>query len=100
MEEQTEVSGRLTSDYEQHITVQQDGTELKVPSYRQCGIDWSEHYWKVEDVLLQRGAIKVGQFGDARVLVCDTLQLTEDISAMIADNIDLFTTNTPLTEAE
>lgn len=100
IEEQMDVPGRLSTDYEQLVTVQPDGTEIIVPSYRHCGIDWSEHYWKVEDVLLQRGAIKVGQFGDARVLVCDTLQLTEDISAMIADNIDLFTTNTPLTEAE
>ena len=93
IEEWMGVPGRLTDEHELLYTCLSDGTRLQVPSYRHCGDNWSQHYWKVEDILLASGAITEGVFGSARVLVCDAAQLNEDISAMLTVNKELFTMN-------
>lgn len=77
-------------------TVLPDGTEISVPSRRHCGLSWSEHFWKVDDVLERKGAMRKGQLGDAVVRVCDAALLTEVITGMLQDNPDMFSDNLPL----
>src|SRR5690625_358277 len=96
IEEWMDVPGRMTDHHEQLYTVLPDGTKISVPQRRHTGLAWSEHYWKVEEVLAKRGAITYGKFGDADVLVCDTVKMHRDISKMLAIDLDLFGDNEPL----
>lgn len=100
IEEWNDVPGRLTDDHEPLYTIKEDGSKISVPSRRHCGLDWSMHYWKVEDVLLKRGTITKGKFGDATTLVCDAVRLNNDISKMLQTNKALFTTNQPLSKIQ
>ncbi|GIO93856.1 AAC(3) family N-acetyltransferase [Paenibacillus lactis] len=96
VEEWVDIPGRLTDDHEQLYTVLPDGTEISVPSRRHCGLSWSEHFWKVDEVLEREGAMHKGQLGDAVVRVCDAAAVAEIITAMLKDNPDLFSDNHPL----
>lgn len=96
IEEWVDIPGRLSDHHEQLYTILGDGTEIAVPSRRHHGLSWSEHFWKVEELLIEQGAIKKGQFGNAEVLICDTVKMTKILSAMLKENPDLFSTNEPL----
>lgn len=96
VEEWADIPGRLTDGHEQLITVLPDGTEISVPSRRHCGLSWSQHFWKVDDVLEQNGAMRKGQLGDAVVRICDAAALADVITDMLRDNPDLFSDNEPL----
>ncbi|WP_435923009.1 AAC(3) family N-acetyltransferase [Paenibacillus sp. DYY-L-2] len=96
IEEWVDIPGRLTDGHEKLYTVLADGTEIPVPSRRHCGLPWSEHFWKVEGVLEEQGALYRSKLGDADVLVCDTVKMTEILSEMLRDNPDLFSDNEPL----
>lgn len=96
VEEWADIPGRLTDDHEPLITVLPDGTEISVPSRRHCGKSWSEHYWKVEEVFLNRGVMFKGQFGDAVVRVCDTVKMTELLFDMLREDPDMLSDNEPL----
>lgn len=96
IEEWLDIPNRMTDAHEQLFTVLPDGTEIPVPSRRHHGLDWSAHYWKVEEVLASKGAIQYGKFGDATVLVCDTVKLTHYITDMLNSNPGLFSDNEPL----
>lgn len=98
IEEWMDIPGRLTDSHEQLYTVLSDGRKISVPSRRHCGLDWSEHYWKVEGILEKSGAIKYGKLGNAIVIVCDTVKLHQDISNMLTINPALFSDNEPLDE--
>lgn len=98
IEEWVDIPGRLTDTHERLYTVLQDGTEIAVPSRRHHGLSWSEHFWKVEDILEKQGAIYKRQLGDADMWVCDAMKTTEIISGMLKDNPDLFSDNEPLSE--
>ncbi|MFD2117479.1 AAC(3) family N-acetyltransferase [Paenibacillus yanchengensis] len=96
IEEWVDIPGRMTDDHQMLITVLPDGTEISVPSRRHCGLSWSEHFWKVEQLLEQQGAIYRAQLGDALMWVCDTVKLTEQISELLHKYPDLFSDNEPL----
>lgn len=96
IEEWFDIPGRMTDTHEQLITVLPDGTEIPVPSRRHCGLSWSEHFWKVEELLEQQGAIYRAKLGDALMWVCDTVKLTEQITALLRQYPDLFSDNEPL----
>ncbi|MFC9710606.1 AAC(3) family N-acetyltransferase [Paenibacillus sp. NPDC056933] len=96
IEEWVDIPGRLTDEPEMLRTVLPDGTEISVPSRRHCGLSWSEHFWKVDDVLERKGAMRKGQLGDALVRVCDAAMLTKVITDMLQENPDLFSDNLPL----
>ncbi|GIP51252.1 AAC(3) family N-acetyltransferase [Paenibacillus vini] len=96
IEEWVDIPGRMTDEHEQLYTVLGDGTEISVPSRRHCGLPWSEHFWKVESVLEEQGALSRASLGDAEVLVCDTVKTTEILSDMLRANPDLFSDNEPL----
>ncbi|MFK0525262.1 AAC(3) family N-acetyltransferase [Paenibacillus illinoisensis] len=96
VEEWVDIPGRLTDEHEQLYTVLPDGTEISVPSRRHCGLSWSEHFWKVDEVLQQKGAMHVGRLGDAIVRVCDAAMVEAIITEMLSANPDLFSDNLPL----
>lgn len=96
IEEWLDIPGRLTDGHEQLYTVLSDGTEIPVPSRRHHGLSWSEHFWKVETLLEEQGAIYRSQLGDANVWVCDTVKLTDILTEMLRNNPDLFSDNEPL----
>ncbi|SHE63312.1 aminoglycoside 3-N-acetyltransferase [Atopostipes suicloacalis DSM 15692] len=97
IEEWVDIPNRLTDHHEALVTVLPDGTEIQVPSRRHVS-HYSLYYWKVEKLLAEKGAIEYAQFGDAKVLVCDTVKLTKYISMMLEMDPDLFSDNEPLTE--
>lgn len=96
VEEWVDIPGRLTDEHEQLYTVLPDGTEISVPSRRHCGLSWSEHFWKVDEVLQRKGAMRLGKLGDAVVRVCDAAMVEEIITEMLRANPDLFSDNLPL----
>lgn len=88
-----DIPGRVTEAHEQLVTVLPGGTEISVPSRRNFGSDWSDHYWKVEEILSEKGAIEYGKFGDATVLICDAVKLNKYISEMLKVDPNLFLDN-------
>jgi aminoglycoside 3-N-acetyltransferase len=96
VEEWVDVPGRITDDPQMLYTVLPDGTEILVPSRRHYGLSWSEHFWKVDEVLENKGAMYKGQLGDAVVRVCDAAAMTKVLTEMLRDNPDLFSDNNPL----
>jgi aminoglycoside 3-N-acetyltransferase len=98
IEEWMDIPGRVTEGHEELFTVLADGSEISIPSRRHYGLDWSAHYWKVEELLAEKGAIEYGKLGDATVLICDTVKLTDYITKMLKINPELFSDNEPLSE--
>lgn len=98
IEEWMDVPGRLTKRRQKLNTILSDGTSLEVPSRRHKGPSWSEHFWKVDEVLQETGAMHIGQLGDATVRVCDTVKMTEVLTEMLEIDIHLFTKNESLSE--
>ncbi|WP_159887774.1 AAC(3) family N-acetyltransferase [Paenibacillus puerhi] len=96
VEEWVDIPGRMTDGHEQLYTVLSDGTEIAVPSRRHCGLSWSQHFWKVDQVLEDAGAMYKGQLGEAVVRVCDAAAVSEVITEMLKANPDLFSDNNPL----
>lgn len=98
IEEWVDIPGRMTDGHEELYTVLADGTEIKVPSRRHCGLSWSEHFWKVEKLLEEQGAIYRAQLGDATMWVCSAERITDILTEMLRENPDLFSDNEPLSE--
>jgi len=98
IEEWADIPGRLTDGHENLFVVLGDGTEIPVPSRRHCGLPWSEHFWKVEPILEDAGAIRRVKLGDADCWACNAVRMTEVLFAMLKDNPDLFSDNEPLSE--
>jgi len=96
IEEWADIPGRMTDTHQQLITVLADGTEIAVPSRRHCGLSWSQHFWKVEELLEQQGAIYRAELGDALMWVCDTVKLADQITELLRQYPDLFSDNEPL----
>ncbi|GIP32216.1 AAC(3) family N-acetyltransferase [Paenibacillus sp. J2TS4] len=98
VEEWVDIPGRLTEGHQQLYTILGDGTEIPVPSRRHCGLPWSEHFWKVEEVLEKEGALVKGRWGDAEVRICHTVPMTELLNRMLRFDPHLFSDNVPLNE--
>ncbi|MEK3890195.1 AAC(3) family N-acetyltransferase [Bacillus sp. FSL K6-3431] len=96
IEEWADIPGRMTDSFEQLQSVLPDGTIVNVPSRRHSGLSWSEHFWKVDDILLNRGAMSIGTFGDAETRVCNARKLNDVLMDMLYDLPDLFSDNEPL----
>lgn len=99
IEEWLDIPERMAGkdDREELVTVLGDGTEIPVPSRRHIsGI--SNRYWKVEELLAEKGAIEYAELGDARVLVCDTVLMVRYLTKMLEMDPNLFSDNEPLTD--
>lgn len=98
VEEWMNIPGRLTEGHELLYTVLADGTEISVPSRRHCGLSWSQHFWKVEEVLENRGVLRKSMLGDAVVRIVDAAGMTEILNQMLAFDPEMFSDNEPLKE--
>ena len=97
IEEWADIPDRLTDEQQNLITVLPDGTEIPVPSHRHIG-SISRHYWKVEEILANKGAIEYAKLGDADVLVCDAERLNHYIQQMLRIEPTIFSDIEPLPE--
>ncbi|AZP04093.1 AAC(3) family N-acetyltransferase [Jeotgalibaca ciconiae] len=98
IEEWVDIPGRISDTHQQLYSLLPDGRKISVPSRRHTGASWSEHFWKVDEVLIEEGAMYIGKFGDAEVRVCDAERLNEVLTEMLHADPDLFTKNEPLSE--
>ncbi|KWX80122.1 AAC(3) family N-acetyltransferase [Paenibacillus jilunlii] len=96
IEEWLDIPGRMTDSHEQLYTVTPGGEVVSVPSRRHCGLSWSQHFWKVEQALETGGALRRASFGDAPVMICGTVQMTDILSRMLIADPELFSDNEPL----
>lgn len=97
IEEWVDIPNRLGDVHQNLVTVLPDGTKIPVPSLRHIpGI--SLHYWKVEEILAEKGAIEYAKLGDARVLVCDADLLNHYITKMLEIDPTIFSDIEPLSE--
>lgn len=95
VEEWVDIPGRLTDHHKQLYTVLPNGTILSTPQRRHVGAV-SEHYWKVDELLEEYGAVYKGKLGDATVRVCDTVKLTKILTVLLQIDPDLFSDNNPI----
>lgn len=98
IEEWVDVPGRMTEAQEPLVTILPDGQEIAVPSRRHASSVISLHYPKVEELLVEKGAIEYAQLGEAKVLVCDAVLLNKYISTMLTIDPELFSNNKPLSK--
>lgn len=98
VEEWADIPGRMTDDHENLITVLEDGSEIKVPSRRHSGLIWSDHFWKVEDIFIEKGIMQIGKFGDAETRIIDAHSSAKLLFEMLRKDPDLFSDNEPLKE--
>ena len=96
IEEWNNIPNRLREYPDDLRTVLSDNTEIPVPTKRHVSYDVSKNYWKVEQLLVEKGAIEYGKFGDAKVLVCDAVKITKYISEMLTIDPDIFGNSLPL----
>jgi aminoglycoside 3-N-acetyltransferase len=96
VEEWADIPGRLSEGHESLVTVLPNGSEISVPSRRHCGQRWSEYFWKVDEIFMEKGVMFKGKFGDAEVRICDAAAITELLFSMLKVNPDLFSDNSPL----
>lgn len=95
VEEWLDIPGRISERHKQLYTVKADGTRIFCP-VRGHSAPVSENYFKVEELLLEKGAMRIGRFGNAEARVCDAAQSTELLSAMLRIQPDLFGDDAPV----
>ncbi|GAA0359461.1 AAC(3)-VI family aminoglycoside N-acetyltransferase [Alkalibacterium iburiense] len=98
VEEWIDIPERVTDTHEQLFSILHTGEKVEVPSRRHYGLSWSEHFWKVEELLMEEGSLYKGKLGDATVLVDDAAKTTELLTELLQANPDLFSDNEPLEE--
>lgn len=99
IEEWLDIPDRMQEEPQDLVSVLPDGREVPSPQIRHVsGV--SERYWKVEKWLADKGAIEYAQLGGAKVLVCDTVQLTKYLTAMLKIDPALFSDDKPLTKKQ
>lgn len=97
VEEWNDIPGRLLDEPQELSTILPDGTKIQVHSKRHIP-GFSEYYWKVEELLAEKGAIEYAQLGDATVLICDAVLLNKYISQMLQIDPSIFSDNKPLSQ--
>lgn len=97
VEEWTDIPGRMTDSHELLYSILHTGEKVSVPSRRHCGKSWSEYFWKVEDILIEEGALYKGKLGEATVRVNDAWKTTQLLTELLKAKPDLFSNNKPLT---
>ncbi|MCC5894214.1 MAG: AAC(3) family N-acetyltransferase [Alkalibacterium sp.] len=98
IEEWVDIPNRMTDTHEELYSILRTGETVEVPSRRHCGLSWSHHFWKVDDILQEEGAMTKGVFGDAETRVVDTVKTTELLTELLTQHPDLFSDNEPLEE--
>lgn len=94
VEEWLNIPDNLHSQAEQLFSRDEKGTVIPIPQYRHKG-NRSEVFHKVEAILMNNGAMRMGHFGDAQTRVCDVLRMTEILMVMLQRNPALFSDGRP-----
>ncbi len=89
VEEWCGVPGRLTDDREALEVETPDGRVIPVPSRRHIG-NVSEHYGKLEPLLLERGIMSIVRFGDARSHLARVQPMAAFVEHLLSIDSDLF----------
>jgi aminoglycoside 3-N-acetyltransferase len=89
IEEWLNVPNRLTEEKELLFSILADGTKVAVPSKRHIGHP-SENFPKLKDYLFEKGILKTGKIGDAKVLYHSAKALYEALVPMLETNPALF----------
>jgi aminoglycoside 3-N-acetyltransferase len=100
IEEWVDIPGRLTDHHEPLFTILAEGPRISVPSRRHCGQNWSEYFWKVDELLERTGAMSRGQLGDAEVRICDAVRTYDVLSYALKINPNLFSDDEPMDMGE
>ncbi|MDZ7834039.1 MAG: AAC(3) family N-acetyltransferase [Alkalibacterium sp.] len=98
IEEWADVPGRIMDTYQNLYSVLNTGEKVPVPSRRHYPGSSSKHYWKVENILLEEGAMTKGTFGDAQARVVDARKTTELLTRLLEANPEIFSDDEPLSE--
>lgn len=95
VEEWLDIPGRISESHKPLYTVKADGTRIFCP-LRGHTAPVSENYFKVEELLLEKGAMRKGRFGNAEARVCDAAKSAELLTSMLRIQPDLFTNDAPV----
>ncbi len=95
IEEWLNIPGRLSDQPAQLYSIKPDGTKITCPVRGHTAPVW-DHYSKVDELLMEKRAMRKGRFGHAEMRVCDTVKMTELLSAMLRIEPDLFLDGTPI----
>lgn len=98
IEEWVDTPGRMTESHEDLYSVLHTGEKVHVPSRRHSGSHASEHYWKVDGILMEEGAMRKGTFGDADVRIIDARKTADLLTELLLKKPDLFSDNEPLAD--
>jgi len=98
IEEWIDIPNRITDSHEDLYSILYSGEKVHVPSRRHSGSHVSDHYWKVDEILLEEGAMKKGTFGDAEVRVVDAKKTAVLLTELLTAKPDLFSDNEPLSK--
>jgi aminoglycoside 3-N-acetyltransferase len=97
VEEWGEIPNRVADLPVMMYVVLPDGTEIPVPSRRHSGgQNWSDYFWKVNDLFIKQGIMYTRRFGLAEARICNTELMTNLLNQMLRKNPDLFSTIDPL----
>jgi aminoglycoside 3-N-acetyltransferase len=96
VEEWADIPGRLSKDYEKLYVVSEESSEIVVHSRRHIGENWSEYFWKVDQIFERHQVMSKGKFGDAVVRLCKSEPMNQLLLKMLYINPNLFSDNTPL----
>jgi len=89
IEEWEEVPGRLSEKPHMLSSTLGEGNTVQVPSRRHIGFP-AEQFPKVEEPLRERGILKEGQIGDAKVLYHRAKAIYDALVPMLKENPGLF----------
>ncbi|MER2063332.1 MAG: AAC(3) family N-acetyltransferase [Alkalibacterium sp.] len=98
IEEWLDIPNRVTDSHEDLYSILYSGEKVHVPSRRHYGLSWSDHFWKVDEILIEEGAMRKGSFGDAEVRIVDARETAELLTELLEKNPDLFSDNEPLSD--
>lgn len=88
VEEWCDVPDRLEAPV-QFTIIKENGEKMQLSSRPHKGSP-SEQFWKAEQALREAGALKDGQFGDAKVMVISARGCYEVVKELLRENSDLF----------
>lgn len=97
VEEWMNVPDTLTEKEEPLLVIDENGTEIRVPSRRHIGAR-SQYYGKIEDELVAREAMKIVRFGEAKTHLTDVEKMVGIVETMLRKDINLFSDDRPVPE--
>lgn len=98
IEEWVDVPDRLNDHHDNLYSILHTGEKVVVPTRRHSGSSSSDHFWKVDEILLEEGVMSKGKIGDAESRLLKADETAQLLTELLRKNPDLFTDNEPLTE--